>query len=89
MFLVLCNYRYIMQILYIYDIKAKNRKKFNRVKRLFYYHLNRLGLEKELWKSKSAFSIPPKMENILDRLFRRFGSSIVVYKILAESIEEL
>lgn len=78
-----------MYVLYIYDIKAKNKKKFNRTKRLFYYHLNKLQLNKELWKTKSALAVEPKMEKVLDALFKRFGKSILVYKILTESIEQL
>ena len=78
-----------MLILYIYDIKARNRKKFNRTKRLFYYHLNRLPLPKETWKTKSVMAIQPKMEKMMDRLFKRFGNTILVYKVYAESIEML
>jgi hypothetical protein len=76
-------------ILYIYDIKAKDRKKFNRTKRLFYYHLNRMPIDKELWKSKSAIAIRPKMEKMMDSLFKRFGNAIEVYKVVAKSIEAL
>lgn len=78
-----------MLILYIYDIKAKNKKKFNRTKRLFYYHLGRMGLKKETWKTKSVIAVQPKMEKAMDRLFKRFGRAIIVYKVLAETIEKL
>lgn len=78
-----------MLILYIYDIKAKDKKKFNRVKRLFYYHLGRLPIDKELWKSKSAIAVRPKMEKMMDSHFRRFGDSVEAYKVVAESIELL
>lgn len=78
-----------MLVLYIYDVKAKNRKSFNRVKRLFYYHLNRLPLTKELWKTKSVLAVPPKLEKALDSFFRRFGKSVVVYKSYSESVERL
>ncbi|MEW6723095.1 MAG: hypothetical protein AB1324_07565, partial [Candidatus Micrarchaeota archaeon] len=74
-----------MDVLYVYDLKSKNRKEFNRVKRLFYYHMNRLPLKKELWKTKSALSVPPKMEKTMDSFFRRFGKSVVVYKAMVES----
>ena len=75
--------------MYIYDIKAKNKKKFNRVKRRFYYHLNKLPLKKEQWKTKSTILVSTKMEKTLDHFFRSFGRSIEVYKVLTESIEEL
>ena len=76
-----------MLILYIYDIRAKNKKRFNRTKRLFYYHLGRMGLGKEAWKTKSVIAVQPKTEKAIDNLFKRFGNAIVVYKVLAETIE--
>ncbi len=76
-----------MQIVYIYDLKAGNRKVFNRTKRLFYYHLNRLPLRKGCWKTKSALAVDARLEKALDAFFRRFGKKVVAYKILAESIE--
>jgi len=78
-----------MMVLYIYDLKAKNKKSFNRTKRLFYYHLNRLPLKKEFWKTKSAFAVSPKLENIVDDFFKRFGKAVIVFKAPIESIEEL
>lgn len=79
----------IMFIVYVYDLQARDKKSFNRVKRLFYYHINRLPLKKELWKTKSALAVKPSMEKIMDAFFRRFGKSVVVYKLLAEKIEQL
>lgn len=75
--------------MYLYDIEAKNKKKFNRTKRLFYYHLNNLALKKDLWKTKSAITVPLKMEKTMDLFFKRFGRSVVVYKTTIKSIEEL
>lgn len=79
----------IVYVLYIYDIKARNKRKFNRVKRRFYYHLNKLPLDKERWKTKSAIAVDTGMEPLMDRFFRMFGRSVVVYKVLADSIESL
>lgn len=78
-----------MQVLYIYDLKAKNRKSFNRTKRLFYYYLNQLPLKKHYWKTKSAISVPLKQEKVMDQFFKRFKRKVVVYKVLAEDISEL
>jgi hypothetical protein len=78
-----------MFIVYVYDLNAKNKKSFNRVKRLFYYHINRLPLKKELWKTKSALAVQPRMEKVMDNFFKRFGKSVIVYKMLVEKIEEL
>jgi hypothetical protein len=78
-----------LYVLYIYDLNAKDKKKFNRVKRLFYYHLNRLPLKKELWKTKSAIAVKPKMEKMMDTFFKRFSKNTIVYKALCESIEQM
>ncbi len=78
-----------MLVIYIYDLVARDRKKFNRVKRLFYYHLSKIPLRKEVWKTKSAIAVQPQMEKTLDSFFRRFGKSVVVYKALAGSVEQL
>lgn len=78
-----------MYILYIYDLNAANRKRFNQVKRLFYYHLNKLPLKKELWKTKSALAVPARMEKAMDSFFRRFRKDLVAYKCLCEEIERL
>jgi hypothetical protein len=78
-----------LYVLYIYDLNAKDRKKFNRVKRLFYYHLNKLPLKKELWKTKSAIAVKPKMEKMMDGFFKKFSKNTTVYKALCESIEQL
>jgi hypothetical protein len=75
-----------MFIVYVYDLNARDKLSFNRVKRLFYYHMNRLPLKKELWKTKSALAVQPKMEKTMDSFFKRFRKSVVVYKILAEEI---
>ncbi len=78
-----------MYVLYLYDIKAKNKKKFNRVKRRFYYHLNKMQLKKEYWRTKSAIAVPTNFESVMDNFFKMFRRSVVVYKIIAESIESL
>lgn len=78
-----------MLLLYLYDIKAKDKRKFNRIKRLFYYHMGKLPLKKELWKTKSAVAVEIRMERTMDLFFRRFGKAIVVYKVVAETIEKL
>ncbi len=78
-----------MFVLYIYDLKAKNKKSFNRTKRLFYYHLNRLPLKRDVWKTKSAFAVDTRLEKALDMFFKRFGKSVIVYKAYVDSIELL
>ena len=78
-----------MFVVYIYDIKAKNKKKFNRVKRRFYYHLNKLDLQKQVWKTKSTIAVQPKTARVLDLFFKDFRKDVVVYKLHTTSIERL
>ncbi|MFH2106761.1 MAG: hypothetical protein ABII22_05870 [Candidatus Micrarchaeota archaeon] len=77
-----------MQLVYIYDIKAKDRKAFNRTKRRFYYHLNKLNLKNAI-RTKSVLIVPLGNERVMDKFFKGFGKSIEAYKVLAEYIEEL
>ncbi|MFH1393247.1 MAG: hypothetical protein ABII71_04165 [Candidatus Micrarchaeota archaeon] len=78
-----------MAFLYIYDLKAKNKHEFGRLKRIFYYHLAKLNLGRELWKTKSAFAVPEGKEISVDAFFKRFRGSVEVYKAFVLSIEEL
>ena len=78
-----------MMVLYIYDLNASDKKRFSRTKRLFYYHLNNLPLKKDVWKTKSAFAVPLKMERRLDLFFRRFRGSITVYKAYVDAMEQM
>ncbi len=75
--------------MYIYDLNARDKRKFNRTKRLFYYHIGRLPLKKDVWKTKSTLAVQPKMEKRLDEFFKKFGKSVTVYKAITESIEQL
>lgn len=78
-----------MYVVYMYDLKAKNKKKFNRLKRRFYYHMNKLGLKKEAWVTKSTIRVKPKTEKMMDLFFGKFGKDVIVYKLHTTSIEEL
>ena len=78
-----------MAFLYLYDLKAKNQREFNQLKRVFYYHMAKLNLGRETWKTKSAFVVPESKELIIDAFFRRFSRSVEVYKAFIHSIEEL
>jgi len=78
-----------LEILYLYDVKAKNKKEFNRTKRRFYYWLNQLLPKKDAWKTKSVVLVPGKHEKALDEFFCSFKGKIIVYKAIIQSIEEL
>jgi hypothetical protein len=51
--------------------------------------MNHLSLKKELWKSKSALCVPPRMEKMMDAFFQRFGKDVLVYKTRTEYIDQL
>ncbi len=78
-------------LLYIYDIKMKNKKDFNKIKRKFYYNLGKLGLDQTNWVTKSTILIPDNKERILDHFFsdfKRKTQNIVVYKAFTHHIEK-
>ena len=77
-----------MQLVYTYDLKARDKKSFNRLKRKFYYHYNKLDLSGVV-RTKSVLIVPLKAEKMMDLFFNQFGKDVEVYKIVAESIEEL
>jgi len=75
-------------LVYLYDIKTALRN-YNRVKRVFYYNLNKQGLSKYYWKTKSVLVAPNNMELVIDRFFREYSKFCVVYKIKCKQIEEV
>lgn len=78
-----------MQLLYIYDLKSKSKREYNRIKRVFYYRLKRFDKSKVAFKTKSVLIVQEKFEKLFDNFFKEFKGNIEVYKIHAESIEEL
>jgi len=79
-------------ILYIYDLKFETRKKFNKIKRKFYYQLEKLGLEKENFPLKSTIMVPDNKEQMMDYFFKNFKKtegSLVIFKVFSTTIEEL
>ncbi len=79
-------------LVYIYDIKFKTKKDFNKTKRVFYYNLQKLGLGSANWITKSTIVVPDSMERTCDLFFRNFRKrtkNLVVYKAFAHNIEEI
>jgi len=69
-----------MRVLYVYDIQSSNRKEYNRIKRRFYYRLNKLFEKNFFWKTESCLIVPVKSEGNIDSFFRGFRPNILVYK---------
>lgn len=79
-------------ILYFYDIKAKNKQKFNRTKRVFYYNLQKLELKPTNHVTKSTLLVPDELEVHFDKFFRNFRKrtrDLIVYKAFTHSVEEI
>jgi len=76
-------------LLYFYDLKAKDAKQFNRVKRRFYYHFNKSNLAKCAMKSKSVLYVDDIYEAESDSFFKKFKGDIEVHKTRCESVERL
>jgi len=75
-------------IVYFYDIKTV-LKNYNRVKRVFYYNLNKQGLSKYFWKTKSVLVVPNNLEPVVDRFFKEYSKFCIAYKIKCKQIEEV
>ncbi|MBD3397896.1 hypothetical protein GF412_01965 [Candidatus Micrarchaeota archaeon] len=75
-------------LVYLYDLKS-SVKDYNRLKRNFYYHLNKNGYNQYFWKTKSVLVAPDEMERALDGFFKDFNKFVVAYKIHTDSIEEM
>ncbi|MDD5022546.1 MAG: hypothetical protein PHU63_00040 [Candidatus ainarchaeum sp.] len=78
-----------MFYVYFYDLTPKSPRNYNKLKRKFYYHLNKLKIDKSYWKNKSVLVIPPEMEGIMDSFFISFKPEIEVYKLQTKFIEEI
>ena len=77
-----------MIIIYIYDLKIKGRSAYNNMKRNFYYSLNKLR-EKFKRRTKSVLIVEEGDEKEIDKFFMQWAGFIELYKIKAESIEQI
>lgn len=79
-------------LLYIYDIKHENKRNFNKIKRVFYYNLGKLGLKNTTKITKSTILVPDTYERIMDNFFSNFKKktkNIIIFKVFAHSVEEI
>lgn len=76
-------------IVYFYDLKPKLKSEYNRIKRVFYYNLNKIKLPEFSYKTKSVLIIHEKHEKLLDSFFISFKDNIEVYKIKTEKINQI
>jgi len=86
----------LMFVVYIYDIKANNKKEFNRVKRRFYYYLNKIfntPIGNNIhFLSKSVIFASLNAEVELDALFKdilMYSDTLFVHKLYTSNIKQL
>ncbi len=80
------------KVVYVYDICSTDPAEFNRVKRRFYYQLNKLKQNYPIaFISRSAIVISVSHESVFDSFFNPFckDGSIVVFKIYTIEITTL
>lgn len=75
-------------LIYFYDLRTK-LKDYNRIKRRFYYDLNKSRLSTYPTKTKSVIIVEDAAEALADRFFMRWRRYAEVYKARATSIEEI
>lgn len=75
-------------LLYIFDLVPR-KIPYNRLKRRFYYWLNKSLLSSSERKTKSVLCVSEALEEAADAFFRQWKPNIEVYKIRASDIEKL
>ena len=77
-----------MVLIYIYDLKISGKKAYNNLKRNFYYSFNKLSTKFKR-RTKSVILVDEKDEKELDKFFKQWVGFIELYKIKADSIEQV
>ena len=77
-----------MIIIYIYDLKIKGKNAYNNLKRNFYYSMNKIK-EKFKRRTKSVIIVEERDEKEIDKFFMQWTGFIELYKIKAESMEQM
>jgi hypothetical protein len=76
---MLCNYSYIM-IIYCFDLKSKDLKRYNTIKRRFYYELSKINTLNSIWNTKSVICVPESLEGRLDIFFSKYKDDLALFK---------
>ena len=79
---------FFMIVIYIYDLKITGKNAYNNLKRNFYYSMNK---QKERFKrrTKSVLLVEERDEKEIDKFFKQWVGFIELYKIKADSIEQV
>ncbi len=75
-------------LIYLYDLKT-DPKEYNKIKRRFYYYLNKSELCNCKYLTKSVLLVPEELEQHADIFFNKFIRYLEIYKIRTDNISEL
>ncbi|MEM2962944.1 MAG: hypothetical protein QXW70_01880 [Candidatus Anstonellales archaeon] len=67
-------------LLYFYDLKAKDLRLYNNIKRRFYYELSTSKLTQAFFRTKSVLVVPDELETYADNFFKKYSEYLEVYK---------
>ncbi len=76
-------------IIYCFDILMKENKRFNSVKRRFYYNLRRMKLNNSFFRSKSVLLVEDSRESELDLFFSKYREDVRLFKSHLDSLEQV
>ena len=76
-------------ILYMYDLKSKNLKAYNTLKRRFYYQLGKSNISNSPFKTKSVILVKESLEKEADAFFSKWRGGITVFKSGPTEVERL
>ena len=76
-------------LLYFFDLKARDAKAYNTLKRRFYYELKTSGISSAPWRTKSVLMVSDELEGEADAFFRQFEGLIEVYKARTSALESV
>ena len=67
-------------IIYCFDIQYKDKKRFNTVKRRFYYELRKIKPLESLFRSKSVICVEEGRETEFDLFFAKYKDDLTLFK---------
>jgi hypothetical protein len=76
-------------IIYCFDIKTKDLKSYNTVKRRFYYQLKKTEHYKFVWNTKSVILVDDTHEVHFDLFFSKFKENLALFKCHANKMEQV
>ena len=75
--------------IYLYDLKIKDKKKYNTIKRRFYYHFNKKLIKIVEKKTKSVILIDERYKKEIENFFAEYEGVIEVYRVTTQIIEKI